>query len=151
PGDTASSSRRNILPVKPTTLEALTATGGKLVQQNAQEGTSAPPPMETPTPKASTLSQIGSEAADPVTPTVRLDPVPAGVAVQAQDPIAIPTNRPADSAFEVAERAAGGSELTNNAGILFAVITLGLVGVLIVAKVAKNITPRRARTIIDHS
>jgi hypothetical protein len=157
PGDTASpSSRVDMLPVKPTTLEAVTATGGKFVQQSVQEDTSAPPPMDTPVSQAGALLQTGNEPAGPsVTPTARPDPVPAGTAFQAQDPIAIPTNTPSDSASDVAERAAGGSELTNNAGIsmvtIFPILALGLavVGMLCMV-VVKNVAGRRARTIIDH-
>ena len=55
------------------------------------------------------------------------------------------------SAFDVAERAAGGKKLTNDAGssmvTILAVLAVGL-GVLCV--VAKNVAARHARTIFNH-
>ena len=118
PSDTASlSSRVDLLPVKTPTSEAITGTIGKLVQQSAQQG-SAPPPTEAPASQATPLSQPGNEAGERLAaPTTGPDPVPEGAAVQAQHVTTIPTNTAADSASDVAERAAGGSKLANNAGI----------------------------------
>ena len=153
PADTASpSSRVDMLSVRPPTSEAITATASKLVQQSVQQDASAPPLMETPAQQESTLSQAGNEAPGRlVAPTTSPDPVPAGAAVEAQHATAIPTNTAADSAFDVAERAAGGGKPTNDAGIsmvtILAVLALGL-GVLCV--VAKNVAARHARTIFNH-
>jgi hypothetical protein len=122
PADTASpSSRVDMLSVRPPTSEAITATASKLVQQSVQQDASAPPLMETPAQQESTLSQAGNEAPGRlVAPTTSPDPVPAGAAVEAQHATAIPTNTAADSAFDVAERAAGGGKPTNDAGISMA-------------------------------
>ena len=146
PGDAASPPPRVELPVKSPTPEAITGTVGKLVQQSVQQDGSTPPPTETP------ASQASNEAAGPpVTATARPDPVLAGPAGQAQDSVAILSNTPADSASNDAERYAGSHELTNNAGMvtIFAVLALGLVAVGMPI-IAKNVTTRRARTIIDH-
>jgi hypothetical protein len=149
PSDTASpSSRVDFLSVKTPTLEAITGTVGKLVQQSAQQG-SAPPPTETPASQATPLSQ--HEAGERLAaPTTGPDPIPEGVAVQAQHVTAIPTNTAADSTFDVAERAAGGSKLANDAGIsmvtILAVLALGL---LVLCLVAKNVTMRWVRTIVN--
>jgi hypothetical protein len=122
PADTASPSPRvDMLSVRPPTSEAITATASKLVQQSVQQDASAPPLMETPAQQESTLSQAGNEAPGRlVAPTTSPDPVPAGAAVEAQHATAIPTNTAADSAFDVAERAAGGGKPTNDAGISMA-------------------------------
>ena len=127
------------------TSEAITATVGKLVQQSVQQDGSTPPLTETP------ASQASNEAAGPpVTATARPDPVLAGPAGQAQDFVAILSNTPADLASNDAERHAGSHEPTNNAGMvtIFVVLALGLV-VLGMPIIAKNVTTRRARTIID--
>jgi hypothetical protein len=145
PGDAASPPPRIELPVKSPTSEAITGTVGKLVQQSVQQDGSTPPPTETP------ASQASNEAAGPpVTATARPDPVLAGPAGQAQDSVAILSNTPADSASNDAERHAGSHELTNNAGMvtIFVVLALGLVAVGMPI-IAKNVTTRRARTIID--
>ena len=140
PGDAASPPPRVELPVKSPTSEAITG-----VQQSVQQDVSTPPPTETP------ASQASNEAAGPpVTATARPDPVLAGPAGQAQDSVAILSNTPADSASNDAERHAGSHELTNNAGMvtIFVVLALGLVAVGMPI-IAKNVTTRRARTIID--
>jgi hypothetical protein len=151
PSDTASSSSRvDLLPVKTPTSEAITGTIGKLVQQSAQQG-SAPPPTEAPASQATPLSQPGNEAGGRLAaPTTGPDPAPEGAAVQAQHVIAIPTNTAADSTSDVAERAAGGSKLANDAGIslttILAVLALGL---LVLCLVAKNVAMRWLRTIVN--
>ena len=152
PSDTASlSSRVDLLPVKTPTSEAITGTIGKLVQQSAQQG-SAPPPTEAPASQATPLSQPGNEAGERLAaPTTGPDPVPEGAAVQAQHVTPIPTNTAADSASDVAERAASGSKLANDAGIsmvtILAVLALGL---LVLCLVAKNVAMRWVRTIVNH-
>ena len=152
PSDTASSSSRvDLLSVKTPTSEAITGTMGKLVQQSAQQG-SAPPPTETPASQATPLSQAGNEADERLAaPTTGPDPVPEGAAVEAQHVTAIPTNTAADSTSDVAERAAGGSKLANDAGIsmvtILAVLALGL---LVLCLVAKNVAMRWVRTIVNH-
>ena len=79
------------------------------------------------------------------------DPVPEGAAVQAQHVTAIPTNTAADSTSDVAERAAGGSKLANDAGIsmvtILAVLALGLLELCLVGK---NVAIRWVRTIVYH-
>jgi hypothetical protein len=145
------SSRVDLLPVKTPTSEAITGTIGKLVQQSAQQG-SAAPPTEAPASQATPLSQPGNEAGERLAvPTAGPDPVPEGAAVQAQHVTAIPTNTAADSASDVAERAAGGSKLANDAGIsmvtILAVLALGL---LVLCLVAKNVAMRWVRTIVNH-
>jgi hypothetical protein len=150
PGDTALPSSR-LLSVKTPTFDAITGTVGKPVQQSAQQG-SAPPPTEAPASQATPLSQAGNDAGERlVAPTTGSDPVPAGAAAQAPHVNSTPTNTAVDSASDVAERAAGGSKLTNDAGIsmvtILAVLALGL-GVLCV--VAKNVAMRWVRTIVNH-
>ena len=150
PSDTASSSSRvDLLPVKTPTSEAITGTIGKLVQR-AQQG-SAPPPTEAPASQATPLSQPGNEAGERLAaPTTGPDPIPEDAAVQAQHVTAIPTNTAADSTSDVAERAAGGSKLANDAGIsmvtILAVLALGL---LVLCLVAKNVAMRWVRTIVN--
>ena len=152
PSDTASpSSRVDLLSVKTPTSEAITGTVGKLVQQSAQQG-SAPPPTETPASQATPLSQAGNEAGERLAaPTTGPDPVPEGAAVQTQHVTATPTNTATDSISDVAERAAGGSKLANDAGIsmvtILAVLALGL---LVLCLVAKNVAMRWVRTIVNH-
>jgi hypothetical protein len=147
--DTASPSTRvDLLPV---TSEAMTGTIGKLVQQSAQQG-SAPPPTETPAAQATPLSQPGNEADERLAaPTTGPDPVPEGAALQAQHVIATPTNTAADSTSDASERAAGGSKLSNDAGIsmvtILAVLALGLLALCLVAK---NVAMRWVRTIVNH-
>ena len=143
PSDTALPSSR-LLSVKTPTLEAITGTVGKPVQQSVQQDASAPPPTETPASLATPLSQAGNEARGRfVAPTAGPDPVPEGAAVQAPHVNSTTTN----TAAEVA----GGSKLTNDAGIsmvtILAVLALGL-GVLCV--VAKNVAMRWVRTIVNH-
>ena len=150
PSDTALPSSR-LLPVKTPTSEAITGTTGKLVQQSAQQG-SAPPPTEAPASQATPLSQPGNEAGERLAaPTTGPDPAPEGAAVQAQHVTATPTNAVADSGSDVAERAAGGSKLANDAGIsmvtILAVLALGL---LVLCLVAKNVAMRWVRTIVNH-
>src|SRR6476660_2883243 len=100
PADAASpSSHVDMLPIDPPTSGGITARGGRLLQQSVPEDISAPGPIGTPVPQASTLSQSGNEVGGPVlAPTAWPDPVPTGVAAQAQKPIASPANMPADSA-----------------------------------------------------
>jgi len=65
--------------------------------------------------------------------------------VKAQEPIAVPTDAPANSVSDDAERSARPADPTNNPGmpiIIFPVLALGLVGVGIVIKTA---AARRAR------
>jgi hypothetical protein len=150
PADAASpSSHVDVLPIDPPTSEGITTRGGKLLQQSLQEDISAPTPIRTPVPQASTLSQTGNEVGGPlVAPTRSPDPVPAGAAVQAQHPIAIPTNIPADSASVDAR--SGGGYLTNNAGNSTATILVVLALVLAaLCAAAKNGAARHAPTIID--
>ena len=152
PSDTASpSSRVDFLSVKTPTLEAITGTVGKLVQQSAQQG-SAPPPTQTPASQATPLSQAANEAGERLAaPTTGPDPVLEGAAVQAQHVTATPIDTAADSASDVAERAAGSSKLANDAGIsmvtILAVLALGL---LVLPLVAKNVAMRWVRTIVNH-
>ena len=150
PSDTGLPSSR-LLSVKTPTSEAIAGTVDKLVRQSAQQGT-APPPTETLASQATPWSQAGNEPPGrPVEPTTGPDPVPAGAAVEALLVNSNTTNTAADSASDVAERAAGGSKLTNDAGIsmvtILAVLALGL-GVLCV--VAKNVAMRWVRTIVNH-
>jgi hypothetical protein len=152
PSDTASpSSRVDFLSVKTPTLEAITGTVGKLVQQSAQQG-SAPQPTQTPASQATPLSQAANEAGERLAaPTTGPDPVLEGAAVQAQHVTATPIDTAADSASDVAERAAGSSKLANDAGIsmvtILAVLALGL---LVLPLVAKNVAMRWVRTIVNH-
>ena len=153
PADTASpSSRVDMLSVKTPTSEAITGTVGKLVQQSVQQDASAPPPTETPASQASPLSQAGNEAPGRlVAPTTGPDPVPAGAAVQAQHVHCDPNQYGCGFGLRCCREAAGGSKLTNDAGIsmvtILAVLALGL-GVLCV--VAKNVAMRWVRTIVNH-
>jgi hypothetical protein len=148
PSDTASpSSRVDFLSVKTPTLEAITGTVGKLVQQSAQQG-SAPPPTQTPASQATPLSQAANEAGERLAaPTTGPDPVLEGAAVQAQHVTATPIDTAADSASDVAERAAGSSKLANDAGIsmvtILAVLALGLLVLPLVAKWARTIVNHR--------
>ena len=100
PADAASpSSHVDMLPINPPTSEGITARAGKLLQQSVPEDISAPGPIGTPVPQASTLSQSGNEVGRPVVSAATWpDPAPAGAAVQAQNPIAIPTNIPGNLA-----------------------------------------------------
>ena len=163
PSDTAlPSSRVDLLSVKTPTSEAITGTVGKLVQQSAQQG-SAPPPTETPASQATPLSQAGNEAGGRlVGPTTGPDPVPEGAAVQAQHVTATPTNTAADSVSDVAERAAGGSKLANDAGIsmvtILAVLALGLLVLCLSRKMSQcggcgrsSITASQTRPTINTS
>jgi hypothetical protein len=147
PGDKASPpSRVDMLPVRPPTSEAITATVGKLVQQSMRQDASAPPPMEAPVPQASTLSQTGNEVGGPpAAPAAWRDSVPAGAKVRAEDPVAIPTDTPADSASIDAERDAG-SNTRNSMATIFAVLALGVAALFVVGK---NVATRRAPTILD--
>ena len=142
PADAASpSSHVDMLPIDPPTSVGITARGGRLLQQRVSEDISAPGPIGGPVPQASTLSQSGNEVGGPVlAPTAWPDPVPTGVAAQAQDPIAIP-NIPADSAsFD--------ARITPNAGNFTATI-LAILALVLAALcvVAKNGAMRRAPTI----
>jgi hypothetical protein len=145
PADAASpSSHVDMLPIDPPTSEGITARGGRLLQQSVPEDISAPGPIGTPVPQASTLSQSGNWVGGPVlAPTTWPDPVPTGAAVQAQNPIAIPTDIPADSAsFD--------ARITRNAGnsmaSILAILALVLAALCVVAK---NGAARRASTIVD--
>src|SRR5580704_13561979 len=145
PADAASpSSHVGMLPIDPPTSGGITARGGRLLQQSVPEDISAPGRIGAPVPQASTLSQSGNEVGGPVlAPTAWRDPVPTGVAAQAQNPIAIPTNIPADSAsFD--------ARITPNAGNSMATI-LAILALVLAALcvVAKNGATRRAPTIID--
>jgi hypothetical protein len=132
-----------MLPINPQTSESITAGGGKLLRQSVQEDISAPAPKGTPVPQASTLSQTGNEAGGPVVaPNTWPDPAPAGAAVQAQNPIAIPTNIPADSASIDAR--SGGSYLTNSTATILAVLALVLAALCVVAKMAQRVAHRRS-------
>ena len=146
PADAASpSSHVDMLPIDPPTSGGITARGGRLLQQSVPEDISAPGPIGAPVPQASTLSRSGNEVGGPVlAPTAWPDPVPTGVAAQAQNPIAIPTNNiPADLAsFD--------ARITPNAGNSMATI-LAILALVLAALcvVAKNGAMRRAPTIID--
>ena len=145
PADAASpSSHVDMLPIDLPTSEGITARGDKLLQQSVPEDINAPGPIGTPVPQASTLSRSGNEVGGPVVaPTTRPDPAPADTAVQAQNPIAIPTNIAADSASLDAR-------ITHNAGNSMATILAVLALVLAaLCVVAKNGAARRAPTIID--
>lgn len=152
PSDPASPSYRvDLLPVETPTSEAIAGTVSKFVQQSAQQD-SAQLPTETPASQATPLSQAGNEAGERLAaPTTGPDPVPEGAVVQAQHVTATPTNTTSDSASDVAERAAGGSKLANDAGIsmvpILAVLALGL---LVLCLVAKNVAMRWVRTIVNH-
>ena len=117
---------------------------GRLLQQSVPEDISSPAPIGTPVLQLSTLSQSADEVGGQVlAPTTWPDPVPAGAAVQAQNPIAIPTDIPADLAsFD--------ARLTHNAGNSMATI-LAILALLLAALcvVAKNGAARRAPTIVD--
>jgi hypothetical protein len=91
------------------------------------------------------LSQSGNEVGGPVlAPTTWPDPVPTGAAVQAQNPIAIPTNIPA------VDSASFDARITRNAGNSMATILVILALVLAaLCVVEKNGAARRAPTIID--
>jgi len=150
PADKASpSSGVDMLPINPQTSESIPAGVGKLLQQSVQEDISAPAPIGTPVPQASTLSHTGNEVGGPVVaPKTWPDPMPAGAAVQAQNPVAIPTNIPADSASIDAR--SGGNYLTDSArnsmATILAVLALVLAALCVVAR---NGAARRAPTIID--
>jgi len=150
PADTASpSSGVDMLPINPQTSESIPAGVGKLLQQSVQEDISAPAPIGTPVPQASTLSHTGNEVGGPVVaPKTWPDPMPAGAAVQTQNPVAIPTNIPADSASIDAR--SGGNYLTDSArnsmATILAVLALVLAALCVVAR---NGAARRAPTIID--
>ena len=146
PADAASpSSHVDMLPIDPPTSEGITARGGRLLQQSVPEDISAPGPIGTPVPQASTLSQSGNEVGGPVlAPTTWPDPVPTGAAVQAQNPIANPTNIPA------VDSASSDVRIPHNAGNSMATILVILALVLAaLCVVAKNGAARRAPTIID--
>src|SRR6476660_5515586 len=146
PADAASpSSHVEMLPIDPPTSGGITARGGRLLQQSVPEDISAPGPIGAPVPQASTLSQSGNEVGGPVlAPTAWPDPVPTGAAVQAQNPIAIPTNIPA------VDSASFDARITRNAGNSMATILVILALVLAaLCVVAKNGAARRAPTIID--
>jgi len=122
---------------------------GKLLQQSVQEDITAPTPIGTPVPQASTLLHTGNEVGGPVVaPKTWPDPMPAGAAVQTQNHVAIPTNIPADSASIDAR--SGGNYLTDSArnsmATILAVLALVLVALCVVAR---NGAARRAPTIID--
>ena len=134
-----------MLPINPQTSESITAGGGRLLRQSVQEDIGAPAPIGTPVPQASTLSQTGNEAGGPiVAPSTWPDPVRAGAAVQAQNPIAIPTNIPADLASIDAR--SGGNNGGNSTATILAVLALVVAALYVVAK---NGAARRAPTIID--
>jgi len=89
------------------------------------------------------LSQSGNEVGGPVlAPTAWPDPVPTGAAVQAQNPIANPTNIPA------VDSASFDARITHNAENSMATILVILALVLAaLCVVAKNGAMRRAPTI----
>jgi hypothetical protein len=138
------SSHVDTLPIDPPTSDGITGRRGRLLQQSVPEDISSPAPIGTPVLQLSTLSQSGDEVGGQVlAPTTWPDPVPAGAAVQAQNPIAIPTDIPADSAsFD--------ARLTHNAGNSMATI-LAILALLLAALcvVAKNGAARRGPTIVD--
>ena len=147
PADAASpSSQIDMLPIDPPISEGITTKGGRFVQQSAPEDISAPAPTRPPdVPRPGTLPQTGNGGGGPVVaPTTWSDPVPTGAAVQAQNPIAIPTNIPANSASFDARTTHNNS---NSMATILAVLALVLVALCVVVK---NGATRRASAIIGH-
>jgi hypothetical protein len=144
PGDTASPARHfKRLAVKPKSAQAITATADKLDQRDIQEGNTGPLTIEASALQASTSSQTGVQAAGPApaAPIGWPDAPPAFAPVKALDPIAVPTDVPADSGSDDAERTARSSEPTQNAGtsiIIFPILALALVAVGILSRVVMN-------------
>jgi hypothetical protein len=86
---------------------------------------------EVPGPQASTWSKTSAQAAAPApaAPVVWPDAPPAVATVKAQEPAAVLTDAPADSASDNDERTARGDDLSNNAGmpmVIFLMLGLGL-------------------------
>ena len=138
--------------VKPIPAPVRGGTTDKTIQQSAQEENSASTPV-VPAPQTSTLSETSPQAAAPPAVTWP-DAAVALAAVKAPEPIAVPTDAPADSVYDDAERTARRAEPTNNGGIpliIFPVLALGLAGVGILSRVViKNAAARRTRIITDH-
>jgi hypothetical protein len=87
---------------------------------------------EVPGPQASTWSETSAQAAAPApaAPVVRPDAPPAVATVEAQEPVAVLTDAPADSASDNDERTARGDDLSNNAGMPMVIfLMLGRAGV----------------------
>ena len=105
--------------------------------------------IEPSAPQASTSSQTIAQAAGPapVPPVTWPDAPPAVAAVQAQTPVAIPTDAPADAVSVDAERIARGG--TGMPMIVFPSLALVLMVVGILSM--KIAAARRRRTIIDHA
>ena len=152
PSDTASpSSRVDLLSVKTPTSEAITGTVGKLVQQSVQQG-SAPPPTETPASQATPCRRLATRRLDGLSCPLR-GPIPYprvqrfrhNMSLRSQ-PIRLRIRPPM-----LQREHAGGSKLTNDAGIsmvtILAVLALGLV---VLCVVAKNVAMRWVRTIVNH-
>ena len=89
PGDSAPPSPQVKIPaVKPKSAQAITATTNKVVQRSVKEGNTAPPMLEAPAPRPSTLSQTNAEALDrSVAPVAWPDAPPAVAAVKARHPL----------------------------------------------------------------
>jgi hypothetical protein len=138
---------------KPITAPVSGGTTDKTVQQSAQEKENTASTPETPAPQSDTLSlgETSSQAAAP--PAVTSPDQSMAVApVKAQEPIAVPTDAPANSVSDDAERTVRHADPTNNPGmpiIIFPILALGLVGVGVVIKIA--VARRRARITIDQS
>jgi hypothetical protein len=150
PGDSPPPSPHvKILSVKPTSAQEITATSDKLAQGSANEGDPAPSMIEPSAPQASTSSQTIAQAAGPapVPPVTWPDAPPAVAAVQAQTPVAIPTDAPADAVSVDAERIARGG--TGMPMIVFPSLALVLMVVGILSM--KIAAARRRRTIMDHA
>jgi hypothetical protein len=157
PGDPAAPPPHvKILAVKPMSAQAITATPDKLVQRGAQEGNTAPSIPEVPAAQASTSSQTSAQAAGPApaAPVAWPDAPPAVATVKPQELIAVPTDAPAASVSDDAEKTARRGEPTNNAGmpmIIFPGLALGLAAVGILSLVVRKIAAaRRARIINNH-
>jgi hypothetical protein len=153
PGDTASPPPRlKTRAVKPKSAQAITAIADKLDQQGIQEGNTGPPTIETSAPQASTSSQTGVQAAGPApaAPIGWPDAPPAVAPVKALDPIAVPTDVPADSGSDDGERIARSGEPTKNAGmpiIIFPILALALAAVGTLSRVVmKIVAGRRAES-----
>jgi hypothetical protein len=153
PGDTASPARHfKRLAVKPKSAQAITATADKLDQRDVQEGNTGPSMIEASAPQASTSSQTGVQAAGPA-PAARIgwpDAPPAVAPVRALDPIAVPTDVPADSVSGDGERIARSGEPTQNAGmpiIIFTILALVLAaGGALSRVIIKTVAAHRAES-----
>jgi hypothetical protein len=127
----------------------------RVTRSQSMPATSEPTPAaETPAPRTNTSSPTSAEAAGQApSGSVAWPDAPSTVTlVTAKEPIAVPTDAPADAVSVDAERTARGDKPTKNAGmpmIIFPILALGLtvVGFLFV-KIAAT---RRTRTTNYHA